>query len=729
MSMYIHICFIFINNFHFIKPDNENEHKKWAGGNLATIGWSNSEDLLCVSDTGNVKIHDLFGNHKHTFDIHQEVSDTKIIGAKIFPSQTGTGVAVMTTKFRIFLVNSIDEIKVRQFPEISNPTCWEIVTENRNTTCLVARNREIYQLTQGSTKQMNITIKNDYSAIIKMGVSFGHNHIALYTNTGIVWLGSSDLTKKYLEYNTGRSEPPTDIAWINDADDPEKAEAIAITYPSLLIVIGCDGESNAYPYDSSAFLIPEMDGVRVLSNGCHEMIQKIPACVNNIFSINSQKASSFLYEAHSKFVDQSHQSDEYLCMAKPQLQQAVRECIDASCYEFDPEIQKILIKAAYFGKGFINSFNPDDYIKKCRFLRVLNAIRHPNIGIPLTYNQFNHLKPNVILDRLIFRKYYGLAIQIAKHLKLSESRILKHWAFYKVKNDKDDREVVNKIGEKLRNPLEQDVRFSDIAKRAEECGRRDLALMLLQKETNPSLKVPLLLKLEENKNALLAATQSGDTGLIYTVLLKLKTSTHLSDFLMIIRCSPIAQNLFKKYCMEFSVSVLKDIFNQEDDFLSQAQFNLRECIAAAPTLESNLSSIGSLYKKAHKDVEAELCEDTKKILKHQKVFNEKSTIPFTGLSIHDTVEQLLAKGDIRAAEKLKNEFKIPDRRYWWIRIQVFASQYQWEELEKFSKLKKSPIGYEPFVEVCLKKDNVVEAKKYIAKSREDQKAKLFVRAK
>lgn len=36
----------------------------------------------------------------------------------------------------------------------------------------------------------------------------------------------------------------------------------------------------------------------------------------------------------------------------------------------------------------------------------------------------------------MFRKHYGLAIQIAKHLKLPESRILEHWAFHKVTYDK-----------------------------------------------------------------------------------------------------------------------------------------------------------------------------------------------------------------------------------------------------------------------------------------------------
>lgn len=58
------------------------------------------------------------------------------------------------------------------------------------------------------------------------------------------------------------------------------------------------------------------------------------------------------------------------------------------------------------------------------------------ILFPLSISRFNRLKPHVALDRLVFRKHYGLAIQIAKHLKLPESRILEHWAFHKVTYDK-----------------------------------------------------------------------------------------------------------------------------------------------------------------------------------------------------------------------------------------------------------------------------------------------------
>lgn len=57
-----------------------------------------------------------------------------------------------------------------------------------------------------------------------------------------------------------------------------------------------------------------------------------------------------------------------------------------------------------------------------------------------SFCRFIHLTPNVVLDRLVFRKQYGLAIQIAKHMKLTESRILEHWATHQVHHVKGERE-------------------------------------------------------------------------------------------------------------------------------------------------------------------------------------------------------------------------------------------------------------------------------------------------
>jgi vacuolar protein sorting-associated protein 16 len=612
-----------------------------------------------------------------------------------------------------------------------DPTSWCVVIEERKTACLIVRDQDVFKVKQDESicTALGISFKNDFKAIRHSSVSFNGRHIAFCTNTGIIWMGTSDLKTKYCEFDTHRTEMPKQIEWCADPENPLEADALVVVYPSILLIIGINGDSNIFTYDSSTInLIAEMDGVRVISNDSHELVQKVPKCVGNIFGISISEPSSFLFESHRKYCERSHQSDEYLCLILDKIDIAVSECISASGYEYDRDTQKSLIRAAQFGKGFIKDYNPDSYIRMCKILRVLNALRSDEIGIPLTQQQLEHLTPTVVLDRLVFRKHYGLAIEIAKHLNLAESRILEHWAFHKISHETNDNEIIQKIAEKFRDPSKMGISFCKIAKKAEEVGKTKLAIKLLELEPDQTLQVPLLLQLNENKKALLAATQSGDTELIYLVLMHLKETTPLSKFQMIIREFPLALNLYKKHCQLNNTTALKDIFLQEDDFLSQAEISLTEAKDSQIKLESSLIEITNNYKRAHKDIEAELSDDHRKLMKQQKSFEEKYSREFYGLPLHDTVKELLILGDIKSAEKIRNDYKMSDKHFWYLRIEILSSHYQWEELEKFSKSKKSPIGYEPFVDVCLKARNVNEAKKYITKCRDDRKILWYTRA-
>lgn len=612
-----------------------------------------------------------------------------------------------------------------------DPTSWCVVIEERKTACLIVREQEVYKVKQDTNicTQIAISFKNEFKAIRYAAVSFNNRYVAFCTNTGIIWMGTSDLKTKFCEFDTHRSEMPKQIEWCADPEDPLEADALVVVYPSILLIIGINGDSNIYTYDSPTIaLVAEMDGVRVISSESHELIQKVPKCVSNIFGISISEPSSFLFESHRKYCERSHQSDEYLCLILDKIDIAVTECINAAGYEFDKDTQKSLVRAAHFGKGFVKDHNPDFYIQMCKLLRVLNALRTDDIGIPLTQNQFLHLTPIVVLDRLVFRKHYGLAIEIAKHLNLAESRILEHWAYHKITNETNDNEIIQKIAEKLREPSKQGISFCKIAKKAQDVGKTKLAIKLLELEPDQTLQVPLLLELNENKKALLAATQSGDTELIYKVLMHLKETTPLSKFQMIIREFPQALNLYKKYCQLNNTTALKDIFLQEDDFLSQAEISLYESRDTQTKLEQSLIEITNNYKKAHKEVEAELTDDHRKLMKQQKTFEEKYSGVFQGLPLHDTVQKLLILGDVKSAEKIRNDYKMSDKHFWYLRIEVLSSHYQWEELEKLSKSKKSPIGYEPFVDVCLKAKNVNEARKYIIKCRDDRKILWYTRA-
>jgi len=57
-----------------------------------------------------------------------------------------------------------------------------------------------------------------------------------------------------------------------------------------------------------------------------------------------------------------------------------------------------------------------------------------------------------------------------------------------------------------------------------------------------------------------------------------------------------------------------------------------------------------------------------------------------------------------------------------------AEQGNFTELESFSKSKKSPIGYLPFIEVCVKHNAPDEVTKYISKVPQEKRVPALLKA-
>lgn len=96
-----------------------------------------------------------------------------------------------------------------------DPTSWAVISEERNTCCLVARENELFKLRQGDSvcSMLNVSIENEFKSITSMSVSYNHRFLALYTNNGIVWMGTTDLQTKYCEFKTNQTEKPKQIEW------------------------------------------------------------------------------------------------------------------------------------------------------------------------------------------------------------------------------------------------------------------------------------------------------------------------------------------------------------------------------------------------------------------------------------------------------------------------------------------------------------------------------------
>ncbi|NXV65760.1 VPS16 protein, partial [Molothrus ater] len=426
------------------------------------------------------------------------------------------------------------------------PPCWTVLAQDRVTMVLLAMGQELFLLDNTSC-----------SVLVR---PFG--------NLG--W----GCTEKFCEFNTGIRSPPKQMWELSLSMDGVELLAFKIpSHPthSMILVLegimeGGHGSCRALPGPGSG-------------SRCHPRAGAAPdpRCVpipaeasQEIFRIASMAPGALLLEAQKEYEKESQKADEYLREIREQqlLPEAVGQCIEAAGYEHEPETQKSLLRAASFGKCFLDKFPPEGFVRMCQDLRVLNAIRDYQIGIPLTFTQYKQLTIEVLLDRLVLRRLYPLAIRICEFLRLPEmqgvSRILAHWACYKVQQkDKSDEEVAQAINQKLGDTA--GISYSDIATRAYDCGRAELAIKLLEYEPRSGEQVPLLLKMKRSKLALGKAIESGDTDLVYTVVLHLKNELNRGSFFMTLQNQPVALSLYRQFCRHQERETLKDLYNQDDN--------------------------------------------------------------------------------------------------------------------------------------------------------------------
>ena len=51
----------------------------------------------------------------------------------------------------------------------------------------------------------------------------------------------------------------------------------------------------------------------------------------------------------------------------------------------------MFLQAAKFGKAFLDLYDPTDFVNMGQALKVLNAVRYFEIGIPVTYAEYDRL--------------------------------------------------------------------------------------------------------------------------------------------------------------------------------------------------------------------------------------------------------------------------------------------------------------------------------------------------
>ncbi|KAG2381634.1 hypothetical protein C9374_006018 [Naegleria lovaniensis] len=650
---------------------------------LQYIGWTHDESLICVTEDAHVFVFDIFGKQLLQFGFVEEVKNAGILKVKHWE----TGVAILTKDFKIWVVSDLDAPFCEQFASM-NISTLDFNDEQEIGMCILQPNvtasgdLEIIISVPQSPTVFIVTSEEchdvglDNGPFPKICASPSGEALATFNESGSLWVVKSDFTDKHAEFDTnGSSNPPTQIAWCGE-------DSVCLYWEqlnnregniSLLLMIGPNGDYSTFHYDTPIHLVTEIDG-------------KNASSIKNIRSI------------------------------KANLKPAVKACLEASANEFNSSLQKSLLRAASYGKSFCDDFDHSEFVSTCKTLRVMNAVRDPSIGIPITLEQYKRLTPKVLIDRLVNRMQHLLAYRICTYLKIKPNSVLVHWACSKVLSNEDDGIILESIDKKLSEC--EGIPFSSVASTAYSVGKKNLAIQLLEREERASEQVPLLLNMGETKNALRKAIISGETDLVYLVLLHMKKNMEVSHFFSIIneKGFRVARNLLVTYCKEQDIDFLKVFFHALDKQEEAAAMNVLESFAFEDEPQAHkkiLNQAKELYnKKKDYQLDSKLCEEQIKLLQMQRDFDKNLPSPvFVGLSVGDTIYHCLLTGN-KQSKRVKKEFQVSDKKYWWIKIAALSKLGKWNKLEKFSK-KKSPIGYRPFVEACLQQKNKLEAAKYI----------------
>ncbi|QIW94598.1 hypothetical protein AMS68_000116 [Peltaster fructicola] len=663
---------------------------QWSKGTIKGLGWSVDERLIVVAEDGTVHSYTGLQEDFTPFSLGHGSEEYGVKSCCFWH----TGFVALLGDNTLVAITRYDEPRPQQLattpagdvasfavipPEYTSSRSVEVVLAINKSVCIV-----------------------DAAECEDRGLDSGpYQH---------VWVISSDFQDRLTEYDSKVATPPRLMLWCGN-------NAVVLAWEDEIHLIGPNGAATKYYYDSFVHIVGDIDGIRLYTNDICEFMQKVPDETEDIFRPASSTPGAILLDATEQLEERSPRADDNIQMIRNKLDEAVDACIRAAGHEYDTPRQKKLLKAASFGKSVLDLYNSDDFVDMTEALRVLNAVRYFKIGMPLSYEQYIRLTPERLIQRLINRQEYLLALKICKYLFLPEDRVCVHWARRKVRSSGATEDgIAGEIVQKLSG--KRGISFEEVARAAFDEGREKLAISLLEHEVRAGKQVPLLLESGEQTVALDKATQSGDTDLILRVLLEMKRKLPLATFFRSINNKPLATAVVEMSAMDQDVELLKDLYYQDDRRLDGSNLLVSEALTAGelvPTIDK-LKMASRLLKDSKEFThQATAIDDEQKLLRTQEVFEKEIEESFKGLSINETLAKLIEDGHIKRAQKVASDFKINDKTFWWVRLRALITRRDWPALEALSKERKSPIGWEPFFNDILGAGNPKVASMYITK--------------
>jgi len=697
---------------------------------VVAMSWTAKEQLVVVAEDGTVVLYSVHGEKLSTFSaLPASVRSDGVAEVDFWPG----GLVVRTgLKSELWAITSWTEPRPQRLADASAalqspPTAMTVLATESKCEVLLATATGSIIVVDARQAEDQLLQSGPFA---RMALSPSGSMLAAFSDDGTLHVMSTDFKNAMGKFSTGSRVPPSHMAWCGE-------EAILLGWGQMILLVGLLGDFVKFSTENqggACVFVPEFDGARIVSNTTCEWVARVSDATDNIFRIGSTAPAAQLFDAQEAFENgDAHADDSLRALAAGDgtsggsnaLKTAIDQCLQAAAFEFDFEVQRSLLKAASFGKLVCPAFKADKFVDMCRVLRVLNAVRSPDVGMPLTHAQFVALEAETLVDRLVNRHAHLLALRICEYLRIHPERVLVHWACVRVKAAEELSDVA--LGEQIVAKLRvcPGISFAPIASTAFRHGRRALATYLLEFEPLAADQVPLLMSMQEDELALGKAIASGDTDLVYLALLHLKKHRKQKDFFGLIKDKPLARDLYISYCKQVDLPALKQFYY----FLQQPSLAASVAVLEAyqcDELKDRLAGLAVALEFYEKDkgvsassaAAARAVEDEMLLLKVQRETESKTgESGLVDLSVTQTMERFVQKGDSARVAAIKTALKVGDRRVWHVEVLALARGGCWEELSRLvsSSRKPPPIGFEPFIEACLACNAPGEAAKYIAR--------------
>ena len=575
-----------------------------GSGTIHSLGWTSEEHLVTLFSDGLICMYSIRGEKKL-----EESLGANVLDAAYYPE----GVVVLVEGYRLRHVVYKTENRKRKL-EISPLADIGLTQPPHAITCLTPESLstdlplQVYvSPTQvdhmsGTLYQVNDRecrdLQTPLSYILRIAVSPKRTHVATFNREGLINVSLSNMKENITDFHTRSLEPPNQLLWCGNHVvvgiwQPTQVKPDATR--SVLVIISPHGTTE-YTFDGPAYGVSETDCVRVITNTSCYIIERVPKSTVSIFATHSLDPGILLRDAYADYENERASSVKSIRALEPgELKEAVDCCIEAAGHEWDPQIQTELLKAAAYGKCFCKTYDADTFVEQCNSLRVLNAVRRPDVGIPLSFSQYQLLTSEVLIDRLIQRNLHFLAYKICTYLPYFHKKtetVLIHWAKAKVKTDAPPDEIVRGILEKFQ--LCPGISYKEVAKMATAAHKPAIAEKLLEKEPKASDQVELLLDMGKRDVALEKAVSSGDTDLVYRVILRMirgnkdKDKVQEEELFNSIRAHPLARDLFIAYCEHNNTKLLTSYYEKMEMSHHLAFRSLRSYFS--PSIDYNMKT-------------------------------------------------------------------------------------------------------------------------------------------